>query len=77
MDSWKVVIGTARGHAHQVQNLPNQDAAEFCIYSEWLVAVVCDGAALAARSDVGAKHGARFVSQRVAEQLESRQREAA
>jgi hypothetical protein len=69
MATWKVVVGTARGDAHRSQGLPNQDAAEFFASGSWLVAVVCDGAGSSTRSEQGARHAARFVSQRLGKLL--------
>lgn len=58
---WRVFSAASIGKGHIDGGLPCQDAAEYAFGKGWLVAVVCDGAGSAAKSDVGAQACARAV----------------
>jgi hypothetical protein len=59
--SWKVVAAAARGAGHALKDEPCQDAYHWLASESWLVAVVCDGAGSAAKSDVGAAIASRTI----------------
>jgi hypothetical protein len=61
MSSWKVYAASAIGKGHIDGDLPCQDAFAYASGAERLVAVVCDGAGSASRSEVGAINCSRTI----------------
>lgn len=55
--SWTITKASVRGESHLINGSPCQDASEVCTDASgrWGIAVVCDGAGSAKRSDEGAR----------------------
>lgn len=58
---WRVFAASAIGKSHIDSGLPCQDACGSAFDNERLVAVVCDGAGSASKSDIGARECAESV----------------
>lgn len=69
--SWRIYAASATGTSHLDKGIPCQDAYAFHAAGDVLVAVVCDGAGSAPRSD----EGSRLVADRVARALGERVRD--
>ena len=63
---WKVHAAAVIGSSHLEGNLPCQDAFAYARAGDVLVAVVCDGAGSAARSEVGSARFSRAVADALA-----------
>ena len=77
MESWITAQASVVGSSHIESGSPCQDAhvVREIKANEWLVAVVCDGAGSASRSDEGAQYVANFVADefcRLADLFDSR-----
>ncbi|MGO1068529.1 PP2C family serine/threonine-protein phosphatase [Lysobacter sp. CA199] len=68
--SWRIYAASATGTSHLDKGIPCQDACAFHAHGEALVAVVCDGAGSASRSDVGSRLVADTVARRLGERFE-------
>lgn len=69
--TFEIAGGTVTGQAHVAAGRNNQDAFSWEMNGEGLVAVVCDGCGSAPHSEVGAKLGARLITQAGARRLAS------
>jgi len=52
---WKVVASSVPGTSHREQNIPCQDAYQWSVENNILIAVVSDGAGSASKSDIGSQ----------------------
>jgi hypothetical protein len=68
---WRVFAASAIGKNHLDTGLPCQDAFAYRLIGTTLVALVCDGAGSARRSELGAATCARQMVDRIAVRLES------
>ena len=67
---FEVAAGTVVGSSHLAMGKANQDAYAFDASGPHLVAVVCDGCGSGAHSEVGAKLGARLVTEQLLRELQ-------
>jgi hypothetical protein len=68
---WRVFAASATGKDHFDTGLPCQDAFAYRLIGTALVALVCDGAGSARRSELGAAACAQQMADRIAARLES------
>lgn len=69
--AWRIYAASATGTSHVGKGIPCQDAFAFHADGERLVAVVCDGAGSASRSDQGSRVVADTVTRVLSERLRS------
>ncbi|KRB06793.1 PP2C family serine/threonine-protein phosphatase [Lysobacter sp. Root690] len=67
--AWRIYAASATGTSHVGKGIPCQDAFAFHADGERLVAVVCDGAGSASRSDQGSRVVADTVTRVLSERL--------
>ncbi|MEH6419388.1 PP2C family serine/threonine-protein phosphatase [Pseudomonas sp. CGJS7] len=67
---WRIYAASATGTSHLDKGIPCQDACAFHAHGDALVAVVCDGAGSAARSDVGSRVVADTVARELGERFQ-------
>lgn len=67
--AWRIYAASATGTSHVGKGIPCQDAFAFHAEGERLVAVVCDGAGSASRSDQGSRLVADTVTRVLSERL--------
>ncbi|MGH8079306.1 MAG: PP2C family serine/threonine-protein phosphatase [Lysobacter sp.] len=68
--SWRIYAASATGTSHLDKGIPCQDAFAFDTRGEVLVAVVCDGAGSAPRSDEGSRLVADIVANTLGQRFE-------
>lgn len=68
--SWRIYAASATGSSHLDKGIPCQDACAFHARGDVLVAVVCDGAGSASRSDEGSRLVADMVARALGDRFE-------
>ena len=69
VDSFEYAIGTIIGRNHVLAGKNNQDAYRVVSNEKFIIAAVCDGCGSGKHSEVGAKLGARIVTEAIADLL--------
>ncbi|MEI6065224.1 MAG: protein phosphatase 2C domain-containing protein [Pseudanabaena sp. ELA748] len=69
VDSFEYAIGTIIGRNHVLAGKNNQDAYRVISNEKFIIAAVCDGCGSGKHSEVGAKLGARIVTEAIADLL--------
>ena len=69
-DIFEVAFGSITGNDHRWSGRNNQDACHCLIHDQAIIATVCDGCSESKHSEVGAKIGARLITEGIQKYIE-------